>query len=380
MNHPKEGWGLLARKREAYNWSCRKGFFLRVVEQRVIHIAKSNTNGQCPPRLVYTGGRGVLFQGDCLALMNQMVSNSVDLVFADPPFNLGKHYDSTTFDDTLEIEEYRNWCRAWLHEMVRILRPGGALFVYHWPKWLIEFGHWLNDDSDVEYRSWIALKMKSGFPIRNRLHPAHYGILFYTKRGAKHTFNVVRSKTPICRHCGKEIRDYGGYRPKFNKYEDKDSIPWIQISDFWDDTRPARQDKSRQVRVVELPLHIPERIILMASNPGDIIVDVFGGSGSTYHAAQLHSRRWIGCEVSDTTTILRRLETVFKLNPLESVNHNLKKCFRSGFIRRELSQYSEENWIAELREIKPFDSVVGSFQEYASKSRIIEDNTKEESK
>jgi len=339
--------------------------------------SKSNTNGRYPSKLIYASTEGILFQGDCLALMSQMLPDSVDLVFADPPFNLGKSYESEAFTDTLETEAYRSWCQSWLLEMVRVLRPGGSLFLYHWPKWLIEMGHWLNDYSNVEYRSWIALTMKSGFPIKNRLHPAHYGILYYIKRGAKHTFNVVRSKTPVCRHCGKEIRDYGGYRTKFKKYEDEDGIPWIQISDFWEDTRPARQDKSRQVQVAELPLHIPERVILIASNPGDVILDVFGGSGSTYHAAQLHKRRWIGCEVGDVTAILRRLETVFKLDPRESIDYRLRTCFKEGFILRELALFIEENRMARLKEVEPFNGIVGSFHEYASKSRIVEASAKE---
>ena len=152
---------------------------------------KSNTNGRYPPKLIYTSKQGILFQGDCLALMSKMRSDSVDLVFADPPFNLGKHYKTEAFTDLLETEAYRSWCQTWLLEMVRVLRPGGSLFLYHWPKWLMEIGHWLNSLPALEYRSWIALKLKSGFPIKNRLHPAHYGILYYTKNGDAHKLNVV---------------------------------------------------------------------------------------------------------------------------------------------------------------------------------------------
>lgn len=333
--------------------------------------SKSNTNGRYPPKLTYLSKDGILFQGDCLALMSQMVSDSVDLVFADPPFNLGKRYECEAFSDSLEAQKYKSWCQDWLLEMVRVLRPGGSLFLYHWPKWLIELGCWLNGIKLLEYRSWIALTMKGGFPIKNRLHPAHYGILYYTKQGAGHTFNVVRSRTPLCRHCGKEIRDYGGYRDKFKKFEDGEGVPWIQISDFWEDTRPARQDKSRQLQIVELPLHIPERIILMASNPGDVILDVFGGSGSTYHAAQLHNRRWIGCDVGDEVPILQRMQTVFGLQPTDSTDMTLSKCLKQEFISREVKSFSDENRIAKIKAIQPFTDVPLSFQQRASKSRVL---------
>ncbi len=339
--------------------------------------SNGNTNGHYPPRLIYTGEEGILFQGNCLALLSQMLPNSVDMVFADPPFNLGKRYDSEAFTDTLETEKYRSWCQTWLSEMVRTLRPGGSLFLYHWPKWLIELGHWLNNLPMLEYRSWIALTMKSGFPIKNRLHPAHYGILYYTKRGdknkreEKHTFNVVRSRTPVCRHCGNEIRDYGGYRDKFKKYEDEEGIPWIQISDFWEDTRPARQDKSRQIQIVELPLLIPERIILLATKPEDIVLDVFGGGGSTYHAAQMHQRRWIGCDIGDVTPILQRLHTVFRLNPRESIDNAFYKCFKPEFARSELETYVREDRISKIKKIEPLKNINNSSKEYSSKSRIL---------
>jgi len=335
--------------------------------------SKSNTNGRYPPKLVFSSAEGILFQGDALALMSKMEPDTVDLVFADPPFNLGKRYESEAFTDTLETEIYRSWCHTWLLEMVRVLRPGGSLFLYHWPKWLIEIGHWLNSLPTLEYRSWIAMAMKSGFPIKNRLHPAHYGILYYTKRGDPRTFNVVRSRAPICRHCGKEIRDYGGYRGKFNKYEDDDGIPWIQIADFWEDTHPARQGKTRQLQIVELPVIIPERVILMASNPGDVVLDVFGGGGSTYHAAQLHKRSWIGCDIGDIIPILQRLKTVSQLNPSNSIPPNINKCLKAEFINRELNAFISESRMAQIEAIEPFENINGSSKEYASKSKVLTD-------
>lgn len=333
--------------------------------------SKSNTNGHYPPRLVYSSEEGALFQGDCVELLNQMVTNSVDMAFVDPPFNLGKDYETESFTDSLADERYRNWCRTWLLQLIRVLRPGGTLLMYHWPKWLIDLGAYLNSVPSMKYRSWIAVNMKAGFPIRNRLHPAHYGILYYTKVGGRSTFNVVRYKAPVCRHCGKELRDYGGYRGKFKKYEDDDGIPWVQISDFWQDTRPARQDKSRQVQIAELPLHIPERLVLMASNPGDVILDVFGGSGSTFHACQLHSRRWIGCEIGEVTAIMQRLRTVFGLADGIVVGTEIGKCFKPTFIKKEFAAFVGEDRISVVKAVEPFKNVPRSFNEDGSKSKVL---------
>lgn len=347
---------------------------IRMVGRMTINMvdqSKSNTNGHYPPRLIYASNEGTLFQGDCVELLGQMSTDSVDLVFADPPFNLGKFYKTESFTDRLVEESYRNWCHTWLLQMTRVLRPGGSLFLYHWPKWLIDLGQWLNSLPSLQYRSWIAMNMKGGFPIRNRLHPAHYGILYYTKVGGQSTFNVVRHRAPVCRHCGKEVRDYGGYRGKFKKYEDEGGVPWIQISDFWEDTRPARQDKSRGLQIAELPLHIPERAVLMASNPGDVVVDVFGGGGSTYHAAQLHGRHWIGCDIGEVTPILQRLSTVFGLDPEMSIGVSFDNCFKPEFIKKELATFSAGGGMARVKAIEPFKDVSRSFQKYASKSRAL---------
>ncbi|MEK7070869.1 MAG: site-specific DNA-methyltransferase [Patescibacteria group bacterium] len=288
-------------------------------------------------KISYLGKRGILVNGDCLELLSGLKTNSIDLIFTDPPFNVGKDYGTRKVNDNLDAEAYRAWCKQWTLELVRVLRPGGALAIYVYPKIALELGGWLNTLNGLEYKAAIALKMKSGFPIRGRMHPAHYSILYYVKEGAKSTFNVVRNKTPICRHCGKETRDYGGYRSKFSKFEDEHGVPWIQISDFWEDTRPARQDKSRK-DINELPIHVAERVILMASKPHDVVLDIFGGGGSTFHAAQIHNRYWIGSEIGSVTPILSRFATLFGRDEEREVPSRLNKCFDKEYLKTVLKK------------------------------------------
>ena len=261
----------------------------------------------------------------------------MDLVFVDPPFNLDKDYQVLGFRDrTLNEEEYRGWCRTWLIELIKILKPGGALFLYHWPKWLMDLGAWMNSLPTLEYKGWIAVKMKAGFPIKGRVHPAHYGLLYYTKKGGETTFNVVRSKSPTCRKCGELLRDYGGYKKTYERYIDSEGSLWVQVSDFWEDTRPARQEKSRESRINELPLQIPERAILMASNPGDVVLDCFAGGGSTLHAAHVSGRYWIGAELGIPTGALRRLGTFIGQDE-ETPCRKIRDCFTERF-RKEVLQ------------------------------------------
>lgn len=76
---------------------------------------------------------GALFQSDCLKILRQLEDDVIDTIFADPPFNLKKQYGNS-FDDDLSTEEYLDWCYEWIDECVRILKPGGAIFIYNIPK------------------------------------------------------------------------------------------------------------------------------------------------------------------------------------------------------------------------------------------------------
>ncbi|HKQ51635.1 MAG TPA: site-specific DNA-methyltransferase, partial [Pyrinomonadaceae bacterium] len=340
------------------------------VSSRSIPYIKYNRSNYSSPLISadYVSKKGILFNADVLDLLTNIKKETIDLAFADPPFNLGKNYEVAELNDSMAAEAYRGWCRTWLLEIARVLKPGGALFLYHWPLWLMDLGAWLNSLPLLEYKSWIALKMKNGFPIKGRIQPAHYGLLYYVKVGGKPTFNVVRSKSPTCRHCGELIRDYGGYRKKFEQYEDEDGVPWIALSDFWEDTRPERHYKARENKINELPMHVPERAILMASNPGDVVLDCFAGGGSTLHAAHYHDRLWIGGEIGDTSMILRRINTFFGSEETKPSTH-LLKCFHKRF-RTAISKL-DLNQERPIEKAGRMESIPKSMDKYASKSKIM---------
>src|SRR5438270_12356367 len=94
-------------------------------------------------RVVHSTKLGRVVQADCLELLRSLKPGSVHTVFADPPFNLKKHYGKNGNDD-LPATKYLEWSKEWLTESVRVLAPGGALFIYNLPKWLLEYGSHLN--------------------------------------------------------------------------------------------------------------------------------------------------------------------------------------------------------------------------------------------
>ncbi|MBA3921046.1 MAG: site-specific DNA-methyltransferase [Nostocaceae cyanobacterium] len=273
----------------------------------------------------YQSDYGVLYQGDCRKFLNSLPDACVDLVFADPPFNLGKDYGKDV-DDNCPSKEYLAWSKLWLSESVRVLKPGGSLFIFNLPKWCIEYGAYLNQ-KEMLFRHWIACRMPKAFPRGKRMSPAHYALLYYTK-GEPTVFNKVYTPIQVCRHCGGEIRDYGGHRKKLNPqginlmdvwdspeevWEDTASnnteeTLWTEIEEIWSDIPPVRHRQHKKRGANELAPIMLERIIAMASNPGQIVIDPFGGSGTTFYAAEKLQRYWLGIEIGDVEPAVRRLK------------------------------------------------------------------------
>jgi len=245
--------------------------------------------------------KGTVRQGEALAYLCTLKKESADIVFLDPPFNLGKIYSD--FDLTLDHrteEEYSNWLKKVLDESIRILTPGGALYLYHIPLWAMRFGSYI--EQSLTLRHWIAIAMKNGFVRGSKLYPAHYALLYFTKGDPAH-FTRPKLSPATCRHCGKLVKDYGGY---LKIIEDKG----INLSDFWEDLSPVRHSNRKFRDANELPPILFERIIQISGDEGMLYVDPFAGTGSGVITAGKVGMTFDACDiVADNCSIIcQRLE------------------------------------------------------------------------
>lgn len=257
-------------------------------------------DGADRPIPYYRSNHGALFQGDCMLVLPWVKDETVDAVFADPPFNLNKKYGPNG-KDNLPEKNYVAWCKSWLEECIRALKPGAALFVYNLPKWNMLLGSHLMEVG-LEFRHSIAIDMKSTLPIPGRLYPSHYSLLYFTK-GKPKTFRRIRTPIETCRHCGGEVRDYGGHRNAMNPNG-------VNLKDVWTDIPPVRhwKFKSQKRRANALSTKILDRVVEISTEPGDLVLDPFGGSGTTYAVCESKGRSWIGIELDFCDVIFDRLE------------------------------------------------------------------------
>lgn len=225
--------------------------------------------------------------GDCLETLARIEDNSVQMCFADPPFNLAKKYNS--YADHKQNEEYLEWCEKWLKELVRVTKPNGTIYIHNIPKWLTYYSAILNNIA--HFRHWIAWDAMST-PLGKTLLPAHYGILMYTKEPKGFKFYEVRAPHKTCRECGAYIKDYGGKKDQMHPFGGL-------VSDVWTDIHRIRHSVRRDEHPCQLPIHLLERLILMSTDAGDTVLDPFLGTGTTAIAARRLQRNFIGLEYDE---------------------------------------------------------------------------------
>ena len=228
-----------------------------------------------------------IIQGDCLELFKDIPDNSVDMTFADPPFNLKKKY--TSCNDSLEFQEYLNWCKQWIYEMVRITKPTGSIFLHNIPKWLTYYATYLNNYA--YFKHWISWDAPTA-PMGKSLQPAHYGILFYGKESKGTKIHELRYPHKRDRKQGYLLKDYGGKKDKLHPFGPL-------VSDVWTDIHRIKHNKKRDPHPCQLPIHLLDRLILLATDEGDIVLDPFSGTGTTAISAKRLGRNYIGFELDN---------------------------------------------------------------------------------
>jgi site-specific DNA-methyltransferase (adenine-specific) len=267
-----------------------------------------------------------IIHGDCIEVMQQIPSDSIDVTFADPPFNLKKKYG--TYKDEKGTDDYLNWCKQWILEMVRITKPSGSVFLHNIPKWLTYYTGFLNEVAD--FRHWIAWDAPTA-PMGKTVQPSHYGILFYAKNQRENKFYKIRYPHKRCRKCGYLLKDYGGKKKILHPFGPL-------VPDVWSDIHRIRHNKHRDPHPCQLPVHLLERLLLMSTDEGDVILDPFMGTGTTAVAAARLGRHVIGIDIDP-----QYVEITQRKLAQESPNSKIGDVWVS-FYRGEIITIVDRDW------------------------------------
>ena len=238
--------------------------------------------------------------GDCVAEMDKMPAGCVDLAFADPPFNIGYEYD--VYQDRRAKADYLAWTEVWMKGVARVLKPTGSFFLAIGDEYAAEMKIRL-DSLGFTMRNWIVWHYTFGVNCSKKFNRSHAHILYYVADPKRFTFESDRVRVPSARMTtyadrranpvGKLPDDTWVLRPQ------EDGEHYAAESDTWSVSRVCGTFKERTGHPCQMPEGVLERIIKVASNPGDLVFDPFAGSGTTLAVAKRLKRRYLGIELSE---------------------------------------------------------------------------------
>lgn len=288
-------------------------------------------------------------QGDCIEAMNSLPQGSVDLAFADPPFNIGYEYD--VYDDRLESQKYLDWSRDWITAVHRVLKDDGTFWLAIGDEYAAELKV-ISQEIGFHCRSWVIWYYTFGVNCSNKFSRSHAHLFHFLKDPEKFTFraDVMENRIPSARQLVygdkranpkgrlpddtwiiRPVEAAGGFSIEADELlttaEDgpsDDAQTWTlrpqdlagcfqEDEDCWYFPRVAGTFKERAgFHGCQMPEQLLGRIIRYCSHKDEVVLDPFSGSATTLAVAKKLGRRYMGFDISDeyVTHGLKRLDSI----------------------------------------------------------------------
>jgi site-specific DNA-methyltransferase (adenine-specific) len=263
-----------------------------------------------------------VYRGDCLALLPRLPAGSVDLAFADPPFNIGYDYD--VYQDRHHPEHYLDWSRRWGAEVVRALKPDGTFWLAIGDEYAAELKLIFQKDLGLTCRNWVVWYYTFGVHCQRKFSRSHAHLFYFVKDANRFTFNADAVRVPSARQLvyADARADGRGRLPDDTWILRPQDLPdgFTPEEDTWYFPRVCGTFKERAGwHGCQMPEQLLGRIVRACSNPGETVLDPFAGSGTTLVVAKKLGRRWLSCELSEdyAARAEERLRAVTPGQPLE---------------------------------------------------------------
>jgi DNA modification methylase len=219
----------------------------------------------------------------CLSYLKTLEDESVDLVLVDPPYFI----DYEDWDNQWETEqEYLDWCKNWVEESYRVLKPNSCFYVWGTTKTdlFLRFKlEVMNATENLHYQNWIVWSYDWGGRTKKKWARKHEDLLFYSK---EEDFPFYDGRIRVPYKMESNIRDSAENDPR-------GKIP----TDVWEKNNHTASKEYCSWHSTQKPLSLLERIIKAHTEKGDTVLDFFSGSGSTMIASYNTGRKFKGCEI-----------------------------------------------------------------------------------
>ncbi len=252
-------------------------FFITLLQKKSMEIISKNNQ--------------TLILGDALDALREKIPNkSVDLIFVDPPYNIGKDFNGLK-DKWAKDEDYLDWCYEWIDLLVSKLKPNGSMYIMTSTQFMPYF--------DIRIRKIMTILSRivwsydsSGVQAKKYFGSMYEPILFCVKNPRDYTFNandiLVEAKTGSKR----KLIDYRKNPPQpYNTQK----VP----GNVWDFPRVRYKMEEFENHPTQKPVALLKRIVLASSNRGDVVLDPFSGTFTTSYVAQQLGRQSIGIEINE---------------------------------------------------------------------------------
>lgn len=255
--------------------------------------------------------------GDAIELFKSIQSESVDLIVADPPYNLGKDYGNN--HDLKGFDEYILFTKEWLSEAKRVLKPNGTIYVFMGVRFISYLYDVMDRELQLFFNSWIVWYYTQGLGKTKGFSPRHDDILVFNK-GKNFIFNLDDIRVP----------------QKY--YRERNNMRGANPGDVWEFSHVHYSNPNRQNHPTQKPEGIIERIVLASSNKDDLVLDPFSGSGTTLRVCQQLGRKAIGFELNPEYVALAELRLAEPFTGFDSVDPRMERVpndLRREDIRKE---------------------------------------------
>ncbi len=272
-----------------------------------------------------------VYNEDCIAGMARLPDGCVDLAFADPPFNIGYEYD--VYEDRRAADDYLDWCRQWMTQVRRVLKPDGTFWLAIGDEFAAELKVLATRELGFVCRNWVIWYYTFGVHCKNKFTRSHAHLFYLVRNPRRFTFHADAVRVPSARQLVYADRRANplGRMPDDTWILRPQDLPngFAADSDTWYFPRVCGTFKERAGwHGCQMPERLLARIIQATSNEGDLVLDPFAGSGTTLAVACKLRRRYLGFELSAdyTQRILERLSAIKPGDPLAGAEDPLRSA------------------------------------------------------